>query len=420
MNKDNEYGFSPSQQRAYEASFTGKNIFISGSGGNGKSYLTEKLIHGNTVVCAPTGVAAINVGGVTCHRLFGLPIGIPSKSDYHKVSTKARNALKSVTRLIISEIGMVRADMLDLMDAKLKVVKRNNKPFGGVQVIVEGDFFQLPPIVGYQERTWFHDNYDSPYSFSSKAWCFDVYELAEPQRHPNIDHYNLLNRIRVGDRSAIHEIKGISKDYELSEKTSHLCCYNKDADNINKYWFDRVMSSAHTYYAEVTGKISEKDVLVSNKIELKVGAKVIICANDEAGNYVNGSTGFVTSLGTGKVVVDINGVNTVVEPYTWENVEYVTNLDGGLEKVVIGSFTQIPIKLGWAVSIHKSQGMTLEDAAIHTGSGCFSSGQFYVACSRIRNLSKLQFIRKHRVTENDIVCDQDVVDFYNKVKQEDV
>jgi ATP-dependent DNA helicase PIF1 len=408
------YTFSSSQKAAYDAVQKGENVFISGSGGNGKSFLTRKLTTNRTAVAAPTGIAAINVNGTTCHRLFGLPFGLPETKDWNMVSRKSALALNAVDRVIISEVGMVRVDQLDLIDKKLKLVKGNNKPFGGVQMIVEGDFFQLEPVVGQSEYNRFYEQYDNPFAFASKAWKFTTHELTEPQRHPKIEQYNLLNKVRIGDTEALQELLDISKPYTLSDTTLHLCARNSDAARVNHHWYGMNSNKEHLFTASITGKMSEKEVIVPEKLLLKVGCKVLICANDLGGQYVNGNSGVVLALSNHSIKVELDtGLVVEVERFTWEQYSY-TGKGKNLVKEVVGSFTQFPLSLGWAVTIHKSQGMTLDSAAIHVGEGCFAHGQFYVAASRVRDLSNLSFLRKQNVTKDNLIVRKEVLEFYGR------
>lgn len=404
--------FSKSQQAAYDAAQKGENVFITGSGGNGKSYLTKTLTTRNTLVCAPTGIAALNVKGTTCHRAFGLPIGLPQAKDKLTIGLSQAQVLRSVDRIIISEVGMLRIDQLELIDTKLKLARGNRKPFGGVQVIMEGDFFQLEPIVSESEEEIFYSKYEHPFCFGYKGWDFDTFNLTEPQRHPKIEQYNTLNKIRVGDISGLEELLSQVQPYKLSPETLHLCCYNRDAAKVNSHWYNINTNTEHSYYATVIGKISEKDVLVPAKLNLKVGCKVLLCANDLNRSYVNGDAGHIVALYNDYATVKLdNGTTVDVEPFTWETYSY--SMKGrSLSKEVVGSFRQLPITLGWAISIHKSQGMTLDSAAIHTGAGCFSHGQFYVAVSRVRDLNNLSFIRQENITERDIIVREEVKEFY--------
>jgi hypothetical protein len=400
---------------AWDAAQEGKNIFITGSGGNGKSYITKSLTDEDTLVVAPTGIAAINVEGMTAHRAFGLPFGIPDNSDWYRVGDKIRDVIGNCSKLIISEIGMLRSDYLQLVDRKMRLVHDKKKTFGGVQVIVEGDFYQLEPIVGYRERELFYEKYKSPFCFSVGSWDFETHELTHPQRHEDKEQYELLNRIRIGDRSSLIDLLAITREYELSPDTFHMCCYNKDSERINTYWMDKVESPVKRFYANIQGKMSEKDVIVPEILEIKVGCRVMCCANDVSAGYVNGSKGVVVDINTRGIYVELGNGNTVlVEQYTWESIEVTGSYSGGLSKNVVGSFTQYPLILGYSVSVHKSQGLTLESAAINSGKGFFSHGQFYTAISRVKDLRNMSFLRKHNITENDVIVSQDVLNFYSK------
>lgn len=410
----NIHNFSEGQQVAYDAVQKGENVFITGSGGNGKSYLTKKLTTNKTLVVAPTGIAALNVQGVTCHRAFGLPIGLPEAKDFNMVGTKIAQVLRDVDRIIISEIGMVRQDQLVLIDKKLKLARCSSKPFGGVQMVVEGDFFQLEPIVSDREEDLFYKKYDHPFSFGAKCWNFKTCELTQPQRHPNIDHYNLLNQIREGDPEGLDKLLALVKPYELSQDTLHLCCYNKDAVKVNAHWYNLNTNKEHTFIANVVGKMSEKDVIVPAELKLKVGCKVLICANDLNGTYVNGDTGVIENFLPHCVLVRLANGNLVeVDMFTWSSYGY-SKQGRNIVKDVVGSFTQYPLTLGWAISIHKSQGITLDQVSIHTGAGCFSHGQLYVAVSRVRDLNNLSFIRQHNVSHRDLIVREEVLEFYGR------
>jgi len=412
--------FSPSQQLAYEAANKGKNIFITGSGGNGKSYLTERLITPSTVVCAPTGIAALRVKGITCHRAFALPIGLPQDEDKWKISKEQSEILKRAERVIISEIGMLRIDQMELIDAKMKRARGNKKPFGGLQMIVEGDFFQLEPIVSRDEEFFFYKKYKHPFCFGFNGWNFEAFDLCHPQRNKNKKQYDLLNKIRQGDVESLPELFSEVKKYALSDEGElHLCTRKENAAIINEYYLKGNLNADYTFDADISGDISEKDVIVPAKLILKVGCKVLICANNPDIGYVNGDTGIVISISGSRVFIKLSsGANVEVVPHTWYRYAYAYE-GKNLVKKVIGYFKQLPITLGWAISIHKSQGMTLDSAAIHNGNGCFGHGQFYVAVSRVKNLNNLSFVRSKKskeITGKDLIVKDDVKKFYNKIK----
>jgi len=405
------HNFSKGQQAAYEAVLRGENVFITGSGGNGKSYLTRALTDESTVVCAPTGIAALNVEGVTCHKMFGLPIGLVEAKDWH-IIPRYMQIFKDdlIKRIIISEIGMVRADVLTLIDKRLQKVKNNTKPFGGIQMVVEGDFFQLEPIVSSAESQQYYAEYSSNFCFVSPAWNFKVYELNEPQRHANPEHYLLLNELRVGKTKAIDKIIALAEDYDDVEDTIHLCSYKKDADAINSMWYAKIKAPETQYRAYMEGNFKPNDAPVAEIVKMKEGSKVLVCANDIFGQYVNGDRGIVTRVFPNSVLVQlVNGNEVQIQKFTWTAYDYV-KVDGKLTKEIVGKYTQMPLLLGWAVSVHKAQGLTLDKAAIDVGRGCFAAGQLYVAISRVRDLTNLSFVSP--ISASDLIVKKEVKEFY--------
>jgi ATP-dependent exoDNAse (exonuclease V) alpha subunit len=401
------------QQLAIDAINSGKNVFITGSGGVGKSWVIRQVSDKHTLLVAPTGIAAINIGGVTCHSAFGLPLGLPTAVDYSKISPALRSlfAGNSVKRIIIDEASMLRVDMLEMIDHKLKMVKGNKKPFGGIQVVMVGDFFQLEPIVQRQEQQILLDKYKSAFAFSSKAWNFHMIELTDVVRQSDAKQISLLQSIRKKtpeSYSAIQQIQQQAKAYINDKDALHLCCYNADADAINQHWYSLINSKEKTYH----GVGDNKNIPIDQNLKLKVGTKVLLCANDLEGQYVNGEKGEIVSLEQyGVVVKKEDGSDVYVTPFTWEKYK-IKATPNGVVKTLDTKFEQLPIRLGWAISIHKSQGMTLDNVAIHTGKGCFGHGQLYVALSRIRDLNNLSFVQP--LKESDLIVHQSVIDFYNQ------
>lgn len=414
--------FNTEQALAANAILAGKNVLLTAGGGRGKSYVINALKKENWVLVAPTGVAALNIGGATVHSIFGLPYGAPEEKDWMSVNKTCKSVFsKDDVVLCLDEAGMLNAQQLDLIDTKLRIVRGNNKPFGGIQVILVGDFLQLEPILkaGFESKQYYSD-YETPFAFGAKCFKgFEVHYLTKSMRQDNSRQVKILDSIRLADNHsgrALEILKKEAQPYSNTEDTLHLCCYNADSELYNTYWYNKIRDEQEVVYeAIVKGNIKDKDKPVPQTLKLKVGAKVIVKANDPSFSkaYVNGQRGTVMSLNVDSVVVQLEtGGLVTVEPFTWEKVKYSRGLKG-VTKTPDGTFAQIPLRLGWAVSIHSSQGITLDSAAIDIGRGCFSNGQFYVALSRLRDTTKLSFVRKP--SEGDIRAHKDAVKFYEKL-----
>ena len=382
------------QEIAKAKILAGKNIALLSSGGCGKSYVVKQILDDDTILCAPTGIAAINIQGVTCHSAFGLPLSYPLLSDWGKVSKGFREIFgtqSNIKRVIIDEAGMLRAEQLDIIDHRLKLVRKNKLPFGGLQVVLVGDFFQLEPIVQKSEMQLLKKDYQSPFCFHSRSWNFEVVELTEVVRQSDKQQVELLNAIRVGSvdaPNALQTIQDMAQPYTNTADTLHLCCYNADSEKINNHWYSQLTTEEKIYFA--AGK--ENGCGVPEVLKLKVGTKVIISANSLEDGYVNGERGTVVALNSKSVSVQKdNGDIVNVIPFIWEKYS-LKKVDGKIKRVLESVYQQIPLKMGWAISIHKSQGMTLEKAAIHIGRGCFSNGQLYVALSRLKDLRNISFV----------------------------
>lgn len=402
---------SPSQQKAYDAANNGDNIFITAPAGRGKSFLTRALTTPSTIVVAPTGIAALNVQGVTCHKAFGLPIGLVQSKDKY-IIPKSMEIFRShaIKRIIFSEIGMVRTDQFDLINSRLQAIKGNRKPFGGIQVVAEGDLCQLSPIVSKIEQEAFYKQYDSAFCFTSKHWNFTTHELLESHRHSNPEHASLLDRLRMGDKSVVSEIVKISKPYDPTDESITLCAYKDSAKQINTTHYNKISSSEKVYHCTMRGAPNKGEKPVEEVLQLKVGCRVLIKANDVNGSYVNGDRGTITAMHNNTVDVLLDrGGEVTVERFTWTDYRYTTN-NGRLTKEPAGTFSQLPITLGWASTIHACQGITLDSAAIDIGRGCFSHGQLYTSISRVRDLTKQSFVRLP--TTSDLIMSDEVKEFY--------
>ena len=415
------------QAYALEQVARGKNLFITGPGGVGKSVLIHKikdLFEDSTVFIAPTGIAAQNIKGSTIHRTFKLPIGFLGVGSRRKVSQKAEQLFESDTikRIVIDEVSMVRADLFSTIDHQLRRIKKRNKPFGGIQIVVVGDFFQLSPVLNTRspEAKYFNQEYSSVFSFATDSWAeagFETIQLDEIMRQTDVEFISALNSIRTRDgefMTKLNFLNGVG-DKEIDvEEPLFLCSTNKDAETINEHHYSDLVGDDKMYRGEVSDKF--KDFPVPEMLELKVGCKILVCANSQGDSeFYNGQTGYVTELHDKYIMAKLDGLKDEVkiEQNVWEEYEYAV-VDGELMTDVVGSFKQLPIKLGYAVTIHKSQGLSLDNAVIYTGRGCFAHGQAYVALSRLRSLEGLHVMKPIGIDE--IIVDSQVTKFYNDNK----
>lgn len=402
--------YNKGQQEAMEAIKRGDNVFLTSAAGCGKSFVINAIKDESTVLVAPTGIAALNVGGVTCHSFFGLPFGLPEPKDVYSIPRKTAAILNRTSRIVLDEISILRSDYLDLIDAKLKWFFKNDKPFGGLQMVVVGDFYQLEPIIQQNELTYFQEEYKSPFAFSAKCWNFKTVQLTEVMRQSDVDQINILNGIRKGDLESLSKLTPLLEPYQAGTSKIYLCCYNADADKINKVWFNKNKNVVHTFragYSPNWGKPNTHPVAAT--LQLKVGCKVIMCANDLDKQYVNGQRGEVHSISNGELFVKLDTGIVKVSRHTWEKIGYKGEGESFTKKVE-ATFSQLPVKLGWAVSVHKSQGMTLGGVNLHTGArGCFSHGQLYVALSRVKDLSTLSAVKS--IQKDELIIKKEVKEF---------
>lgn len=384
---------------------TGKNVFLTGKAGTGKTTFLKRVVEESkkrVVVVAPTGIAAINAGGVTIHSFFQLPLhpfipGMKIESKF-AFSKEKRSIIKTIDILIIDEISMVRSDLLDAIDSVLRRFRNRHKPFGGVQLLMIGDLQQLSPVVTDEDVQFLSQYYPSPYFFGSHALARTDYvtiELKEVYRQQDAVFISMLNAVR-GGRPSIEVIRALNSRYcpgfvpPPDEGYIRLTTHNHIADEYNSRQLSLIDDQAHSFEAEVSGNFPESSYPVDFRLELKAGAQVMFVKNDPSSDkrYYNGKIGIVTDFYEEYIMVQCPGEDEkiAVEPLEWENSRYVINEQTQeMESEVIGIFRQYPLRLAWAITIHKSQGLTFDKAIIDAASA-FASGQVYVALSRCRTL----------------------------------
>ena len=413
---------SPEQAAVFAAiETTQENIFVTGRAGTGKSTLLNHLSWNTSkqvVICAPTGVAALNVGGQTIHSLFRLPIGVIAEQEIEQ-SAELRKLLNTIDTLVIDEVSMVNADLLDGIDRSLRQARgRKNEAFGGVQVVLFGDPYQLAPVPGdNDERAYFADHYRSIWFFDAKVWNetdLKIYELTTIHRQHEGEFKYMLNAVRHGMVTA--EIAGRLNSTGArpapTDGAITLATTNATVNRINATELARLPGRVLTAKAEVSGEFGGRAYPADEKLELKLGAQVMFLRNDSDQRWVNGSVGTVSKI-QDTVFVEVDGEQHEVQPTVWEKHKYsYSPLTKQLRKDIVGEFTQFPLRLAWAVTIHKSQGKTYDRAIVDLGQRSFAPGQTYVALSRISALEGLFLTRPLR--PSDIIVDENVKRFMDR------
>ena len=397
---------------------TRENIFVTGRAGTGKSTLINHLSWNTSkqvVICAPTGVAALNVGGQTIHSLFRLPIGVIADHQIDQVP-ELRKLLNTIDTLVIDEVSMVNADLLDAIDRSLRQARqRPREAFGGVQVVLFGDPYQLAPVPGdADERAYFQDQYRSMWFFDAKVWeetDLKIYELTVIHRQHEDEFKHMLNAVRHGRVTA--EIAGRLNETGArpapTDGAITLATTNSTVTRINATALARLSGRSMTAKAQITGEFGGRAFPADDALELKQGAQVMFLRNDAEQRWVNGSIGTVTRIDT-TVWVEVDGETHSVVPTIWEKYRYTYSAaTKSLKKDIVAEFTQFPLRLAWAVTIHKSQGKTYSRAIVDLGSRSFAPGQTYVALSRISALEGLYMTRPLRPA--DIIVDTNVQRF---------
>ncbi|MDP5104706.1 MAG: helix-turn-helix domain-containing protein [Polaribacter sp.] len=415
---------------------TDRNIFVTGKAGTGKTTFLHQIKKESLkrmVIVAPTGVAAINAKGVTIHSFFQMPFGpilpnqIENTNQQRKFSKTKIDIIKSLDLIIIDEISMVRADLLDGIDQVMRRYKNRNKVFGGAQVLMIGDLQQLAPVVKPNEWSLLQNYYNTVYFFSSKAYQeanMVSIELKHIYRQKNEEFITILNEIRT-DTLSEKSAKILNERYNPTfSPTSDdgyitLTTHNNRANLMNSSELNKLKTKSYYFDAEVSGKFSENSYPNDEKLELKIGAQVMFIKNDSSADkrYFNGKIGIVTDISKENVTVQCpNEIDEIVtERETWENINYSINEETKeIKEDVTGSFSQIPLRLAWAITIHKSQGLTFEKAIIDAEAS-FAHGQTYVALSRCTSLEGL--VLKTQITSNAIINDRTVSIFNESVEE---
>ena len=430
--------------------YTDAHIFLTGKAGTGKTTFLKNLplkTYKRMVVVAPTGVAAINAGGQTIHSFFQLPFGpqlpenAPNTMAWGKMSAKTKaaqlqklnkrkiNLMRSLDLLIIDEISMVRADVLDAIDAVLRRVRRSQKPFGGLQLLMIGDVHQLAPVAKQEEWEVLSPYYDTPYFFGSQVLKKTPYvcvELEHIYRQHDMDFITLLNKVRHNEMDAEcvallntrFKPGFVPKD---DEGYITLTTHNYQADQINESKLAAIKEKSVVFRAEVHGNFPENTYPTKEELELKIGAQVMFVKNDPNPEkaFYNGKIGRIVGFDEKEatVTVESGGERITVPKLKWQNMEYTLNTENQeIEENEIGSFTQIPLRLAWAVTIHKSQGLTFNKVIVDAGQA-FAHGQVYVALSRCTSLEGL--VLKTRITSNALVNDHSVNRFVETLPEKE-
>ena len=416
---------------------TDRNLFITGKAGTGKTTFLHKIKQESLkrmVIVAPTGVAAINAKGVTIHSFFQMPFGpilpnqIANTSNAQRKFSKTKiDIIKSLDLIIIDEISMVRADLLDGIDQVMRRYKNRNKVFGGVQILMIGDLQQLAPVVRPNEWSLLQAHYNTVYFFSSKAYQeanVVSIELKHIYRQKNEDFIKILNEIRtdtLSDMSAKFLNKNYNPSFSPTKEEGYitLTTHNNRANLINESELNKLKIKSSFFKAEISGKFSENAYPNAERLELKVGAQVMFIKNDSSTDkrYYNGKIGIITAISKESVTVKCaNEIDEIVtEKETWSNINYSINEETkAIKEEMIGAFSQIPLRLAWAITIHKSQGLTFEKAIIDAEAS-FAHGQTYVALSRCTSLEGL--VLKTPITSSAIINDSTVSVFNESVEE---
>lgn len=416
--------FTADQEKAFELIMSGMNVFVTGGGGVGKTHLLRTVInacrhkHRKVMVCAPTGSAAVLIQGATIHRAFDIPSGCTINEKTMKIMTRTTPSLYKADMIIIDEISMCRMDLFDAVANSLAKVEA--KTGRKVQLVVFGDFLQLPPVLTtlHGEKMLMDKYYGfdvgQAYAFQAKSWSsfhFIPVIMNEVVRQSNRDFILNLEKARIGDKSCIGFFNKNSA-YHQSLSAIYLTAYKEDAERINNEEMRKNGNPEVAYDMLIDGVVDKTDMIVPQHLVLKKGCLVTTVVNHPDNDYVNGSIGTVVDFRDGAVIVDFNGRNIDVEPHEWDVYDYKALQDGRIKKECIGSYVQFPLRIAYASTIHKAQGATYDEVTLNPK--CWGTGQLYVALSRIKSLNHMYLIRD--IQQSDLIADSTVLSFYQKLE----
>lgn len=417
---------SDEQQKIYDIiENSSDNVYITGKAGTGKSLLLEYFVshtRKTVAVVAPTGIAALNVGGMTIHSFFKFPPDVIDPKNVN-VDYKTREILRNIDAIVIDEVSMIRVDLMEGISAKLQIARHDNRPFGGCQMIMFGDLYQLPPVVtDGQLHRYFNHNYGGVYFFNApsiKKTDLQIYELGNIFRQKDPEFRSILNSIRNGDGSPeVLSKLNVRTNIKMPETGFvTLAGTNNTVSRINHRKLDALQGAEKSYDAEISGDIKESAFPTERKLRLKVGAQIMMLKNDteKPRRWVNGTLGVVVRLGSDSIRVNIDGVEHTVNRETWQKIRYeYDHEERRLMKIPVSEFTQLPVRLAWAITIHKSQGQTYESVAVDMSDGAFAHGQTYVALSRCKSMEGLYLTTAIR--REDIIVDDEIVEFMRRAK----
>lgn len=411
---------------------TNKSFFLTGRAGTGKTTFLKSIrqsVEKNFIVLAPSGVAAINAGGQTIHSFFGFDFAVQGPLSMGKMNSNKIAVAQKVDTIILDEVSMVRCDIIDAIDRMLRFCRHSSQPFGGVQMVFVGDLFQLPPVVAGEAREVIKHLYGDMSGHFYKAHCLKnnplpKIEFKKIYRQADQEFIDILEKFRIGNVS-VYDLRTINQNVCGNRSNDDdmritLTVYKDDARTINEARLNAIESEAWKYQARYTGITSKLKDVVEDILDLKVGAQVMFLRNDCDGRWANGTIGKITSLEDDKIGVMLDcGEEYMIERETWEAIDYqYDELTKTCKKEVVGTVTQFPLRLAWAITIHKSQGLTFNKVAIDFGRGAFTYGQAYVALSRARSLEGLQLVRP--IDFNSVRVSRDILTFATSYNDEKV